>query len=54
MAKQSTQQLNQRLTQIVNKNEPSVYTKDVKQALSSKSPQDKRTAITEYNKWQRS
>lgn len=54
MAKQTTQQLNQKLTQIVNRKEPSVYTKDAKQALSSKSPQDKRTAITEYNKWQRS
>lgn len=54
MAKQTTQQLNQKLTQIVNRKEPSVYTNEAKQALSSKSQQDKRTAITEYKKWQRS
>lgn len=54
MSKQSTKQLNQKLTQIVNRKEPSVYTNEAKQALSSRNPQDKRTAINEYNKWQRS
>lgn len=55
MAKQRTaSELNRKLKQIVDNGSKSVYTKDAQQALSSKDTQDKRTAITEYEKWTKS
>lgn len=55
MEKQKTaKELNQKLNQLIKRNEPSSVQKDCKQALSSRRAIDKEVAISKYNAWLRS
>lgn len=54
MKKQTAKQLNPKLVKLIDRNEPSVYRNDAKDALKSKSPLDKQIAIKNYNSWLRS